>query len=164
MVLSSLLSFSGSAEASQSNPQKGVVVSSLSGSAAGVIVTDLYLNESNAKKFATKLENKNTKVKDVGMFLVSAVPYIGPFLGANYMIDGWKLKDDAAKIRKLLKQKDVNGVRIQFVESTGRGSSRPARAVIAGWSGKRSTIKSHHVVSASQKKSLSHSVKTKIYN
>lgn len=162
LIFSTLFGGTDFVEASAKNPQKAAVISKLYHPTTTVIHTDVYLNKTQAKKLSKKLKNKQTKKKDVGAYLVSLVPYIGPFLGAGYMIEGWKNQDNAKLIDKKLKSN--KGIRVVYIEVQGRGKSAPTLANIYGWSGKASTVKSHHKVTKAQKKSpFKHTVKKKIY-
>lgn len=160
LVTSFLSSNPSTVEASKSNPKKAAVVTKYDSGMTKLIYTEVYLNTDNAKKLSKKLKNKNTKAKDVGYFLASLVPYIGPFLGADYMISGWKNKDDAAKIDKKLKVKGSKGIRVTYVEVKGRGATSPKLATINAWTGKASTVKSHYT---DKKDKFKRTVQKKIY-
>ncbi|MBC1330790.1 hypothetical protein [Listeria booriae] len=151
------------AHATYDYPKKGIVKSEY---ADNVGIEDVYLNRAEAEKLAKKLEKGSTKREDTVAFFASLLPGAGPYLGYTYMASGWQQKDDAKKIRKILKTKSNKGIHIYDTHAIGRaaatgGSSKEHS--ISVWNGKRSTIKSGWKTWASTKKYL-HVTKSKIWN
>lgn len=141
-------------DASSAYPRKGIVKSSYAGN---IGIEDVYLNRSEATKLANKLAKGSTKKQDTVSFVASLLPGVGPYIGYRYMASGWRAKEDAKKIRSILKNKKTKGVHIYDTRPIGRAAATggsTSRHVIYSWNGKRASIVSGFKTTKSTKKYL----------